>query len=817
MSTTDRIAVWCVALFLVHAQAGTQPLFRHPQPGDIYREYSRTINGYSQWRVTDPNTQRPAAMANLPNATLSIDISDLQGAVRAEAVIDLWQGHAGTTGKAISFNGNGWISVPDLSTPPTSGECYLAQYNVVVDVPLSHLATGTNYFQGTNAGQTCYSFDWGQHGMNGIVIRIYYGSSKPHPTGSITGAGAGQTISENPTFTANASGPAAIKQVDYIAYYDGLDEDGDGVYRDWHYYYHRTIDETSMPIKGHVGSATSAPYAVTWNTSLVPDQSAGSIRLLARIQDVNGMWYVTDEVTGLSLQRSGTSVRLYKATDVPERMGVRLTREQASCSIPIPSTDTLSKATSATMLISSWNGNDGNASPGSTFYTRLNSWTTPVYGENHFYALDYIAVPLSQLRTGTNSFTIFCDDSSTGTQIHWPGPQLVVTFSGGTTPPAPGAPELVSPADNVSNVSTSPTLRWRVVTGALTYRVQVALDAGFTSVVVDDSTVTDTTETLSGLSLQSLYYWRVRAKNMGGSGDFSPTWSFTTDAGAPALLAPADGQSNQVVPAMLQWRAQRGALAYWLQVSPDTLFGGALTVNDSTVLDTFKLVGNLEGGRTYSWRVRTRTISGPGAFSPAWSFTTQLALPSAVNLASPSDQEVIAADSVIFSWNPAEPSVSRYWLEIGADPTFVFKTIDSMLTDTSKVVRGLISNITYFWRMRAYNTAGWGPFGAARQFKLVYTGVDPDQSVPAEYSLLQNYPNPFNPSTQITFGIPRESRVRLEVFNLLGERIMTAVDGMRAAGYHRVALDGASLPAGMYLYRLTAGETVISRKMLLVK
>ena len=185
-----------VFLFGLSGVLAQTPMWSHPKPGDIYREYSRTMMRNAEWRVTDPNAPDPRAQANLPNAVLSLNIGDLAGAIRAEAVIDLWGGHAGTTGKAIRFNKHSWISIPELSTTPGAGECWVSQPMVTVEIPLSHLVQGNNTFEGTNAGQTCWSFDWGQHGQNGIIVRVYYGSSKAHPTGSITSPSSGGRVDE---------------------------------------------------------------------------------------------------------------------------------------------------------------------------------------------------------------------------------------------------------------------------------------------------------------------------------------------------------------------------------------------------------------------------------------------------------------------------------------------------------------------------------------------------------------------------------------------------------------------------------------------
>ena len=93
--------------------------------------------------------------------------------------------------------------------------------------------------------------------------------------------------------------------------------------------------------------------------------------------------------------------------------------------------------------------------------------------------------------------------------------------------------------------------------------------------------------------------------------------------------------------------------------------------------------------------------------------------------------------------------------------------------------------------------------------------------LPAGFGLGQNYPNPFNPSTVIPYHLPASGPVRLEVFNLLGQRIATLVDGERSAGSHVAVWDatdasGRAVGAGVYVYRLRSGEATVSRRMVLV-
>ncbi len=97
------------------------------------------------------------------------------------------------------------------------------------------------------------------------------------------------------------------------------------------------------------------------------------------------------------------------------------------------------------------------------------------------------------------------------------------------------------------------------------------------------------------------------------------------------------------------------------------------------------------------------------------------------------------------------------------------------------------------------------------------TSVTETDELPDAFVLTQNYPNPFNPSTNIRYELPETAEVRLEVFNLLGERVATLVDTRQEAGRHQVSFDAGSLSSGVYLYRLQAGDFVQTRKLTLIR
>ncbi len=96
------------------------------------------------------------------------------------------------------------------------------------------------------------------------------------------------------------------------------------------------------------------------------------------------------------------------------------------------------------------------------------------------------------------------------------------------------------------------------------------------------------------------------------------------------------------------------------------------------------------------------------------------------------------------------------------------------------------------------------------------------EAVPVETRIIGNYPNPFNPSTTIRYALSVDSPVSIRVYNLLGQEVATLVDGFQKAGeqsvtWHGTNNFGQSVASGLYIYRLQAGNTVMTQKMLFTK
>ena len=195
-----------------------------------------------------------------------------------------------------------------------------------------------------------------------------------------------------------------------------------------------------------------------------------------------------------------------------------------------------------------------------------------------------------------------------GTKYYW---KVNETNAGGTSDYSTvwnftvklSTPTLISPNNNETNVSLTPTLTWSAVTGADTYRLEVNTQNDFTGTVVyDNNALTSATKQIGALSDNTPYYWRVTALTTGGnSSDVSSINSFTTTKAS--LTFPANGATNVSTSPTLTWPAVNGADKYRLEVNTKNDFTGTVVYNNSTLTTNSQALSGLTNNTTYYWRV----------------------------------------------------------------------------------------------------------------------------------------------------------------------------------------------------------------------
>ena len=173
---------------------------------------------------------------------------------------------------------------------------------------------------------------------------------------------------------------------------------------------------------------------------------------------------------------------------------------------------------------------------------------------------------------------------------------------------------------------------------------------------------------------------------------------------------------------------------------------------------------------------------------------------------------------IIFTWmfSPDKYLTGQYILKSGA-----FGNGSASLTDNSGEVIfcsvGLPLTGNSSGDQYTMNSGFWNSGSA------FFVGIaDEPLNIPDNFKLHQNYPNPFNPSTCIEYDLPEALHVRIDIYNLLGQRVTTLVDEAKQAGYQKVQWDGRHLygenvSSGMYFYIIQAGPYRQVKKMILVK
>jgi len=180
------------------------------------------------------------------------------------------------------------------------------------------------------------------------------------------------------------------------------------------------------------------------------------------------------------------------------------------------------------------------------------------------------------------------------------------------------------------------------------------------------------------------------------------------------------------------------------------------------------------------------------------------------------------AGEIKVSWQPnTEPDLAGYFLYYGTKERPQRHRLD-VGPQTQYLIQNLQSGITYFITVTAVDREGNESLLAERITARIPAAQEENGGSPPQHYLLQNYPNPFqipaHKTTAITFALSEDSPVKLEIFNVLGQRLVTLVEQSLKSGAQKILWNGFDeqkkpVPAGVYLYRLETGGQISTRKL----
>jgi hypothetical protein len=476
-------------------------------------------------------------------------------------------------------------------------------------------------------------------------------------------------------------------------------------------------------------------------------------------------------------------------------------------------------------------------------------------------------VSADDLALTSNLFTVFPAPLTAGQTYYWQvrcydgvtyGPwsavESFVVYS--ATPTVAPVPYPSWPVGGYDYYLNPPTFFWYTgtFTTGLYFRVEWDDASDFVSILGASGWISSNLFYTLGVALPpGTYYWRVRSAldNAGtGASAWSSVASFvipaaTSTVSVPYPTAPIGTIVSTLNPTMSWLALTPPALEYRLRISPYSSTDGSGMLNHATAqssgwTSSTSIAYNslpsappaLIAGVTYYWQVQSRLAAPPNTAS-SWSyvvsFETAAGATAIVPLViSPIQGQPINSTSAILSWAlPGQPqSHLKYDVEYSKSADFTNAVRVSGVNEPVAKIDGLDKNSKYYWRVSSKNNSGeQSKFSSVGSFSTgnIATGVEPEhQVIPANFVLAQNYPNPFNPTTSITYSIPKDNFVNIKIYDMLGREVATLVNDYKNAGNHKVNWNGEDnsgqkVASGTYIYRITAGNFVATKKMVLLK
>jgi hypothetical protein len=308
-------------------------------------------------------------------------------------------------------------------------------------------------------------------------------------------------------------------------------------------------------------------------------------------------------------------------------------------------------------------------------------------------------------------------------------------------------------------------------------------------------------------------------------GDFAFGVPQTIDSAyVPVPISPADsGIVNESAPVKLVWGTRGIIQTYHLQVSASSSFTN-LIVDNSELNSTSYTLGTVNNNSTYYWRINNTNAAGTSSWSNAEIFNTA---PPFIKMLTPIGGEKFYTDSTyIIRWESNISDTVNITLLNGNNIASVIG--DSVVGGTNAFLWLVSHNLKQdsSYKIMVASISNSNLFGLSNSNFLIQpsntTAVTGLPNTVKSFELSQNYPNPFNPSTIIQYSIPQESHVRIDIYNVIGQKITTLVNSMQNSGNYSVTWDASKLASGVYFYSIKAsgntGQNYFAvKKLMLLK
>lgn len=349
------------------------------------------------------------------------------------------------------------------------------------------------------------------------------------------------------------------------------------------------------------------------------------------------------------------------------------------------------------------------------------------------------------------------------------------------------SPILTFPLNNSDSHPDSLVFTWNPVIEAIDYQFQLSRSPEFDNIIRDNQTLNANRQSISELTANVNYYWRVRGTDLDSiKGPWSEVWTFKTGQERPKHISPANNSGGLASEVTLDWSDVAG-YNYWVQVADDAEFANIIYDKQPLTKSLYDLT-DLAKNKTYYWRVRAVLNDTLSPWTDAWNFSTGLAR---TVLIIPENNSVQPMDkSILFKWEETDGADS-YQLQVSNNDSFTNLFLDTAgIPTNSRNVPSLVNGNTYFWRVKAFDGELGNDWSEVRTFR-----VDNNTSVlSADESGIKIYPNPAR--DEITINIPSELMYNIENATIVSQTGQELISTRINTNIQQ--LDVSGLPDGTY-------------------